>query len=353
MGDAINKNFVIRHLLGISSILLFLTVYWFWLDYKEFQKTDIQFDENEILFDLKKGWGVGHLAHHLESRELISSSVYLKVLAKQYPLLSNIKAGEYQLPKTIKPLDLLQLLTKGDVVQYSFQIVEGQNKWEILNHLLNDHADLNIELIKDKKNKKDKLLFENEVIKKLGLKSNSVEGWLYPETYYYSKGDTAFSLVQRSVNQMQSVLAEEWANREQGLPLKTPYEALVLASIVEKETGISSERERISGVFIRRLQKKMRLQTDPTVIYGIGENFNGDITWKDLKTPTPYNTRIIKGLPPTPIASPSRASIYATLHPAKEEVLYFVADGTGGHHFSKTLEEHNKAVRRWLKKSKK
>ena len=197
------------------------------------------------------------------------------------------------------------------------------------------------------------MLFENEVIKKLGLKSNSVEGWLYPETYYYSKGDTAFSLVQRSVNQMQSVLAEEWANREQGLPLKTPYEALVLASIVEKETGISSERERISGVFIRRLQKKMRLQTDPTVIYGIGENFNGDITWKDLKTPTPYNTRIIKGLPPTPIASPSRASIYATLHPAKEEVLYFVADGTGGHHFSKTLEEHNKAVRRWLKKSKK
>ena len=299
---------------------------------------------------MKKGWGVGHLAHYLESKNLISSSIYLKTLAKQYPQLSKIKAGEYQLPKTIKPLELLQLLTKGEVIQYSFQIIEGQNKWEILNYLLNEHADLNIELINDKK---DKLVYENEVIKKLGLKSSSIEGWFFPETYHYSKGDTAFSIVRRSVNLMQSVLAEEWANREQGLPIKTPYEALVLASIVEKETGISSERERISGVFIRRLQKKMRLQTDPTVIYGIGENFNGDITWKDLKTPTPYNTRIIKGLPPTPIASPSRASIYATLHPAKEEVLYFVADGTGGHHFSKTLEEHNKAVRRWLKKSKK
>jgi len=349
MNHSVNKKSVIRYLIGMPLFFLFLTTYWFWLDYKEFQKTDIQFGDSEVLFELKKGWGVGHLAHYLESKTLISSSIYLKALAKQYPHLSKIKAGEYQLPKIIKPLELLRLLTKGDVIQYSFQIVEGQNKWEILNHLLNDHADLNIELINDKK---DKLVYENQVIKKLGLKSSSIEGWLFPETYHYSKGDSAFSVVQRSVKLMQSVLAEEWANREQGLPLKTPYEALVLASIVEKETGISSERERISGVFIRRLQKKMRLQTDPTVIYGIGENFNGDITWEDLKTPTPYNTRIIKALPPTPIASPSRASIYATLHPAKEDVLYFVADGTGGHHFSKTLEEHNKAVRRWLKKTK-
>jgi len=340
-----------RNLFGTLLIILFLTIYWFWLDYKEFQKTDIQFSDSELVLEIKKGWGVGHLAHYLQLKGKITSTTYLKILSKQYPELSKIKVGEYQLPSSIKPLALLALLTDGDVIQYSFQIVEGQNKWEIINHLLNQHPALNIEL-NESENKNNKLVFENQLMKKLGLTSNSIEGWLFPETYHYSKGDTAFSLIKRSVNKMQNILADEWVNREQGLPIKTPYEALILASIIEKETGVLPERERVSGVFIRRLQKNMRLQTDPTVIYGIGENFNGDITWKDLKTPTPYNTRIIKGLPPTPIASPSRASIYAALHPAHEEVLYFVADGSGGHHFSKTLKEHNRAVNRWLKKNK-
>ncbi len=349
MSETANKIFATRSILGISALLLFLTVYWFWLDYKEFQKNDIIFESNELKFDLKKGWGVGHLAHYLRSKNKISTSLYLKLLVKQYPEYSKIKTGEYQLPEKIKPLDLLKLLSQGDVVQYSFQIVEGQNKWEIFNHLLKVFSNLkpnSILLLKDKVN------FENEIIKRLGLKSNSVEGWFFPDTYHYSKGDSAISLVTRSVNDMVVALNEEWNNREEGLPLKTPYEALILASIIEKETGVASERDRIAGVFIRRLQKRMKLQTDPTVIYGIGEHFNGDITWKDLKTPTLYNTRIIKGLPPTPIASPSRASIYAALHPAKEEVLYFVADGSGGHHFSKTLKEHNNAVKRWLKKGK-
>ena len=347
-----NKYSILRPIVGVSCLIIFLTTYWFWLDYKAFQKMEITFPIKELKFELKKGWGVGHLAHYLEANNVIESSLYLKALAKQYPQYSQLKTGEYFLPEKIKPLELLKLFTEGSVIQYSFQIIEGQNKWEILDQLLNKQKHLKFDLTRD--NKKS---FENEAIKKLGnktdpIESGSIEGWLFPETYNYSKGDTAFSLIERSVKEMQKALREEWENREQGLPLNTPYEALVLASIIEKETGVSSERERISGVFIRRLQLKMRLQTDPTVIYGIGEHFNGDITWKDLKTPTPYNTRIIKGLPPTPIASPSRASIYAALHPAKEEVLYFVADGTGGHHFSKTLDEHNRAVKRWLKLNK-
>ena len=296
---------------------------------------------------LEKGWGVGRLAQYLVTKNKIESPLYLKLLAKQYPQFSKIKAGEYLIPMKIAPLALLKKLTPGEVIQYTFQIVEGQNKWEIIDKLLNQQPHLDFQLERSNKD-----IFEKEIIKKLGLEYQSIEGWLFPETYNYSKGDTAYSLIERSVRITQKVLNEEWNNRAQGLPLKTPYEALILASIIEKETGVSSERERISGVFNRRLQKKMRLQTDPTVIYGIGENFNGDITWKDLKTPTPYNTRIIKALPPTPIASPSRASIYAALHPEKEDVLYFVADGSGGHVFSNNLINHNRAVRKYILKKK-
>jgi UPF0755 protein len=175
-----------------------------------------------------------------------------------------------------------------------------------------------------------------------------IEGWLFPDTYFYSKGDSVTKLFKRAITKMQKVLAEEWQTKAEGLPYKNPYEALIMASIIEKETGISGERNKIAGVFVRRLNRRMKLGTDPTVIYGIGPSFNGDITFKDLRTKTPYNTRIIKGLPPTPIAMPSRASINAALHPENGDSLYFVADGSGGHYFSKTLEEHNRAVRRYV-----
>ncbi|MGB0495561.1 MAG: endolytic transglycosylase MltG [Kangiellaceae bacterium] len=344
-----DKKLILRYVFGVSLLFFFLTVYWFWLEYRSFQKTELSFPNQENKFDLKAGWGVGHLAHHLESEGKIDSSLYFKLLAKQYPEYTKFKAGEYLIPNKLKPMELLKILTDGEVIQYPFQIIEGQNKWEILGNLINQKGNLRLGL---QGNNNDKARLEKYLIDELDIKSDTIEGWLFPDTYNYSKGDSALSLVARSVRDMKNALEQEWENREDGLPLKTPYEALILASIIEKETGVVAERERIAGVFIRRLQKGMKLQTDPTVIYGIGEHFNGDITWKDLKTKTPYNTRIIKGLPPTPIASPSRASIHAALHPAKEEALYFVADGSGGHHFSNTLREHNNAVKRWLKKEK-
>ena len=173
------------------------------------------------------------------------------------------------------------------------------------------------------------------------------EGQLFPDTYAYPRGTHALHVVKRAYARMQTILGEEWAQREEGLPLTTPYEALILASIVEKETGLAAERPEIAGVFVRRLRKGMKLQTDPTVIYGMGAAFDGNIRRSDLTTDTPYNTYVRTGLPPTPIALPGRDAIHAALHPAAGDSLYFVAKGDGGHAFSATLEEHNRAVRRY------
>ena len=174
------------------------------------------------------------------------------------------------------------------------------------------------------------------------------EGWFLPETYQFTRGDSDRDILLRSNAAMNEALQAAWQGRDTGLPLDSPYELLILASIIEKETALDAERDRIAGVFVRRLNKGMRLQTDPTVIYGIGETFDGDIKRRDLRTDTPYNTYTRHGLPPTPIAMPGRASLEAAAHPADGEALYFVADGKGGHTFSKTLAEHQAAVNRLL-----
>ena len=171
------------------------------------------------------------------------------------------------------------------------------------------------------------------------------EGRFFPDTYSFPRRTTGLDVLARALQRMDQVLAEEWEGRAPGLPLKTPYEALILASIIEKETGLAAERPQIAGVFVRRLNQGMRLQTDPTVIYGMGERFAGNIRRTDLQEATPYNTYLIRGLPPTPIALPGRAAIHAALHPAAGEDLYFVARGDGGHVFSATLDQHNQAVR--------
>jgi UPF0755 protein len=187
----------------------------------------------------------------------------------------------------------------------------------------------------------------------LGHEGEHPEGRFYPETYYVSRGVTDIELLTRAYDEMERVLQQEWQQREQGLPLKTPYEALILASIVEKESAIAEERPLIAGLFTNRLRKKMRLQTDPTVIYGI-ENYDGNIRFRDLRKDTPYNTYTRHGLPPTPIALPGREAIHATLHPEKTEYLYFVAysDGSGRHVFSTNLKDHEKAVDQYQRKKK-
>jgi UPF0755 protein len=221
------------------------------------------------------------------------------------------------------------------VVQYSLTIVEGMTLQQLLEQLKQHRAIIS--------NTEPQTL-----AKQLGISHSSAEGWFLPETYAFPANTQDLGFLQRAYQKMQTVLNQEWQQRAADLPYKTPYEALIMASIIEKETAAAEERAKIAGVFVRRLEKGMRLQTDPTVIYGMGAQFDGNLRRKDLRKDTPYNTYTRKGLPPTPICLPGKASIHAALHPEQGEELYFVATGKDGKHvFSKTLTEHNKAVRRY------
>ena len=192
-----------------------------------------------------------------------------------------------------------------------------------------------------------KNLDPEEIMNALQIEGDNPEGQFFPDTYHFQSGTTDIEILKRSHNRLNKILQEEWQQRAENLPYNSPQEALVMASIIEKETGLASERPDIAGVFVRRLQKNMLLQTDPTVIYAMGENFNGNIQRKDLKIDSPYNTYVTPGLPPTPIALAGREAIYAALHPADGNTLFFVSRGDGSHHFSETLEQHNRAVAKY------
>jgi len=256
-----------------------------------------------------------------------------------------IKTGEYQLDPGITPRELLQLLSSGAVVQYRFTLVEGWTFRQLLQALANDDV---------LKNTLERVTNEtgDETVAAVisSLDVDHPEGWFFPETYQYTRGDSDADILDRAHTAMEKELGSAWESRKDDLPLNSPYELLILASIIEKETGKEEERGQIAGVFIRRLQKGMRLQTDPTVIYGMGDSFDGNIRRHDLKSDTPYNTYTRSGLPPTPIAMPGRASLLAAARPAAGDVLYFVADGTGGHTFSATLQEHQQAVNKLIKR---
>ncbi|MDQ7049817.1 MAG: endolytic transglycosylase MltG [Enterobacterales bacterium] len=360
MKQLISRIWAVKgRLLASIFLLLFLGLNWLWMDFRNFMTTPLDLTQYQKTFIIKKGASIHRLARYLQQAKVIKHQNYLKLLAYWNPDYQKLKAGQYAINDSLTPVELLQQLTRGVVVQYPFTIIEGQTIYQVLENL---------------KNIQDILPLEDHQLKQLaqtirhdqGLLAQqlpgqtiiindyaALEGWFLPETYNYSQGDTALSILKRAYSSMRLHLNEEWQSRDLVLPYKTPYDTLIMASIIEKETGIAKERARIAGVFVRRLQKRMRLQTDPTVIYGIGPSFNGNITKRDLKRLTPYNTYRVKGLPPTPIAMPSLASIKAALHPSDEKVLYFVADGTGGHYFSETLEEHLKAVRRMITASRK
>lgn len=326
----------LRIFVGVISLAIFVFGYWHWLSYQNFLTQPIHWQNKTQALVIEKGKGINQLAQQWQQQKVISSAFYLKIFCRINPQFKQIKVGEYQVDKNETPLSLLQKLSLGKVIQYGFTLVEGTNSFQLVEQL-KSNPNLNIDLD----------LHPDNLIKQLDIDSSHIEGWFFPDTYHIAKGSNASDLLKRAYLKMQSVLSQEWQNRALDLPYQSPYEALIMASIIEKETGIASERDRIAGVFVRRLRKKMRLQTDPTVIYGIGPEFNGDITFKDLRTATPYNTYVIKGLPPTPIAMPGREAIHAALHPADGDALYFVATGDGGHYFSATLEEHNRAVRRY------
>ena len=250
---------------------------------------------------------------------------------------SQLKAGRYDLPDGISTLGLVVYLSKGQGVLSSVALVEGQTAGALLAKLRTQ-----IDLVDDLPG------MDHRVIAvKMGLEGNSLEGWIYPDTYKYSPGSKLSELLGRAVRLQKVELDKAWVQRDPQSPLKTPYDALKMASIVEKETGLASDRGKVASVFVNRLRVGMLLQTDPTVIYGVGETFDGNLTRKHLQADTPYNSYTRAGLPPTPIANPGKAALHAALNPEKTPYFYFVAKGDGSSYFSKNLNEHNNAVRKY------
>ena len=321
-------------------LTLILLVAWaagvFYLQYQKALNAPLV-AEGDGIITVKRGDTLATLNRELVQRGVIHSDWVLPVYARLNPQAANIKAGDYRIDASASLPSLMNDITNGKVVVYNITVVEGKTFKDLraslvqtagIEHTLNDKTDAQIATL-------------------LGI-DGSPEGWFMPETYQFHRGSSDLELLKRMYGEMQRTLEQEWPNRADGLPLANPYQALILASIIEKETGVASERPQIAGVFVRRLQKDMLLQTDPSVIYGAAD-YHGDLTRKHLQTDTPYNTYINKGLPPTPIALPGKASIQAALHPADGDSLYFVADGKGGHTFSATYEEHQQAVARYLK----
>ncbi len=328
---------MLNRILGFSIFVASILIAWGWMEYDEFINTPLTLPDAGITYDLKPGTTIRRVAQELSSQGVIKKPVLLRLMARWSGQASQLKAGEYRLSPGITPSQLLEILTSARVVQHAMTIIEGWTFKQLL-AAVRRHENLTqtLEGVED-----------DQIMPRLGLQGIHPEGRFYPDTYHFPKGTTDVEFLLRAYRRMEAFLQAAWEKRDKDLPLDSPYQALILASIIEKETGIATERGMIAGVFIRRLKKGMRLQTDPTVIYGMGEAYDGNIRRRDLSADTPYNTYVHMGLTPTPIAMPSGAAIEAALHPADGNALYFVATGDGGHHFSDTLEAHNKAVRKY------
>ena len=326
-------------LFGIFFVLGISLLSWAWNDYNAFINRPIVV-EKPLILDVVKGSSFRSIINRLHYKTSRVDSIWFKILARQEGLATRLKAGEYELPVGLKPKDFLLLLSKGQTRKYSITFPEGWTFKQLRQAL---EADENLKLTIAE-------LSDADILKKIGSEYTHPEGLFFPDTYQFEKQTTDLAILQQAYKKMLLVLNQQWENKVQDLPIATAYEALILASIVEKETGVASERPVIAGVFIRRLKIGMRLQTDPTVIYGMGENYQGNIRRKDLRELTAYNTYRIQGLPPTPIAMPGELAINAVLHPAQGNSLYFVAKGDGGHIFSATLADHNLAVNSFQRK---
>lgn len=291
--------------------------------------------EQPVIAEVRPGAAMQAVAADLASAGVIAEAARFSRLAARREQDRAIKAGQYRFVPGMSHAEALARMVAGEVEQARFAIIEGLRFEEILAQLRDDPSF----------ERTLGALSPDEVWAQLAPEAErSYEGMLYPDTYLLNYGVSDLAVLQQAYERMQELLERQWARRMDGLPLASPYEALVLASIIEKETGIAGERARIASVFHNRLRLGMRLQSDPTVIYGLGDAFDGNLTRAHLEQDTPYNTYTRRGLPPTPIAIPSVAALEAALHPESSDYLYFVADNTGGHYFSKSLREHNNAV---------
>ena len=286
---------------------------------------------------LRQGSSLRGIAQQLVSEKVLREPWSFMLLVRMQGMASSIKAGSYRLQKGMTAYDLYQMITDGNTVQRSITFIEGWNFKQMRDALNADESVRHLSMH----------LSDAEILRNIGAVETMPEGLFFPDSYFFSAGESDLDILKRAYQTMQHKMDVAWQGRDSGLPYANPYQALTMASIVEKETGRGDERPRISRVFLNRLKLGMRLQTDPTVIYGMGDRFDGNLRKQDLQTDTPYNTYTRSGLPPTPIAMPGLASIEAVLHPANGDTLYFVGKGDGSHAFSATLSEHNLAVRRY------
>lgn len=332
-GGWIGKLFLLVLLLAAIGAVLT------WRDYRTFVDTPLPIGDTAIVFEVKKGDSLRSIVERLAELGLTERwrRYWWQALALQDKVMHRLQAGEYALEAGMTPQDVLAAMASGRVIQYRFTIVEGWTFAQLrqalaavggIEHTLGDQSGAMI-------------------MTALDAEGTHPEGQFLPETYAYTRGMTDLELLRHAHVAMERELDRVWAIRSADTAVATPYEALVLASIIEKETGVPGERRAIAGVFSRRLAMGMRLQTDPTVIYGIGSAFDGNLRRRDLDTDTPYNTYTRAGLPPTPIALPGRAALEAAVDPADGKALYFVSKGDGSHHFSATYAEHVNAVRRY------
>ena len=308
---------------------------WFWRDFARFGNTPLRVTETGQSIEFERGTSFKDIVHQLRAQGLSTAApLYWRLLAEEMHVAGRLHAGEYALVAGMTPQQLLINMAQGKVMQRDVTIVDGWTFRDVLQALAK--AD---ELKHDTVG-----LDDATIMQKIGVSGEKPEGRFLPETYAYVKGDSDLDVLRRAHDAMVKTLNTLWAQRDPNVPLARPYDALILASIVEKETGRADERQRVAGVFVRRLQKSMLLQTDPSVIYGMGASYTGTIHKVDLTTDTPYNTYTRPGLPPTPIAMPGKLSIEAALHPASGEDLFFVAKGDGTHIFASTLDEQNRNV---------
>jgi UPF0755 protein len=324
---------MIRRLIQFAVLVMLAVAGWM----AYFALTPLSLPQTPYEFTLKHGNTLRGVANQLVEERVLAEPWSFTLLVRLHGKAGEVKAGNYYLESHPTPLQLFRMITRGDVSMNEIAFIEGWS-FRRMRQVLDENPAIRHDTTQ---------LTEAEILRRIGADYRYAEGLFYPDTYFFSSGMSDLVILKRAHEAMQARFAEAWAERDPLLPYQNPYEALIMASIVEKETGRASERPLIAGVFINRLRINMRLQTDPTVIYGLGERYDGNLRKQDLLADTPYNTYTRGGLPPTPIAMPGGSAILAALHPAATKALYFVGKGDGSHKFSSSLIEHNQAVARY------
>ncbi|SEF51283.1 UPF0755 protein [Nitrosospira multiformis ATCC 25196] len=322
----------------IRVIFLGMAFFSAWVGYRVSKPVELPIVPYE--FSIEQGSSVKTIASQLAYAGVLPDAWSFVLLSRLMGVATSLKAGDYELTASISPFQLLQRITRGDSSQSEIRFIEGWT-FSQLRRILDEHPALRHQTTH---------LSNAEILRLIGATETAAEGLFFPDTYFFARGSSDVAVLKRAYRAMRNHMDSAWAQRAANLPLKDPYEALILASIVEKETGREDDRGMVAAVFINRLRSRMLLQTDPTVIYGLGDKFDGNLRKKDLLSDQEYNTYIRPGLPPTPIALPGLASIRAVLNPATTDALYFVAKGNGESHFSSNLSDHNRAVSKYQKR---